>query len=131
MRLIHLLARCRQLIILYATAGGHTAEMLMLVEGMDKAFYTPRVYVAAETDKMSAKRAFSREQTWSGSQVIGYKQRWPGSTRRGGGIQLANCFGNKLSAALVCEEPKERWRILTACSIVVTSSCRSMLYQPL
>jgi hypothetical protein len=43
--------------------------MLMLVEGMDKAFYSPRVYVAAETDKMSAKRALSREQTWARSQV--------------------------------------------------------------
>lgn len=49
-------------------SGGHTAEMLMLVEGMDKAFYSPRVYVAAETDKMSAKRAVSREQSWAGSQ---------------------------------------------------------------
>jgi hypothetical protein len=43
--------------------------MLMLVEGMNKAFYSPRVYVAAETDKMSAKRALSREQSWTGSQV--------------------------------------------------------------
>lgn len=43
--------------------------MLMLVEGMDKSFYTPRVYVAAETDKMSATRALGREQTWAGSQV--------------------------------------------------------------
>lgn len=43
--------------------------MLMLVEGLDKDFYSPRVYVAAETDKMSAKRALSREQTWAGSQV--------------------------------------------------------------
>lgn len=41
----------------------------MLVEGLDKDFYSPRVYVAAETDKMSAKRALSREQTWAGSQV--------------------------------------------------------------
>jgi hypothetical protein len=43
--------------------------MLMLVAGMDKAFYCPRVYVAAETDKMSTKRALSREQTWADSQV--------------------------------------------------------------
>eukprot|EP00882_Tetradesmus_deserticola_P007634 GHRQ01008039.1.p1 GENE.GHRQ01008039.1~~GHRQ01008039.1.p1 ORF type:complete len:217 (+),score=68.08 GHRQ01008039.1:334-984(+) len=49
-------------------SGGHTAEMLMLVEGMDKKFYTPRVYVAAETDKMSSNRALSREQTWAGAQ---------------------------------------------------------------
>jgi hypothetical protein len=41
----------------------------MLVEGMDKATYSPRVYVAAKTDKMSANRALSREQTWAGSQV--------------------------------------------------------------
>lgn len=53
----------------YTNVGGHTAEMLTLVEGIDKAFYSPRVYVAAETDAMSAKRALSREQTWSQSQV--------------------------------------------------------------
>jgi hypothetical protein len=47
------------------TAGGHTAEMLMLVAGLDKAYYTPRVYVTAETDKMSAKRALTCEQDWA------------------------------------------------------------------
>eukprot|EP00878_Enallax_costatus_P014580 GHUV01015251.1.p1 GENE.GHUV01015251.1~~GHUV01015251.1.p1 ORF type:complete len:217 (+),score=14.91 GHUV01015251.1:265-915(+) len=49
-------------------AGGHTAEMLMLVEGLDKAYYSPRVYVAAETDAMSAKRALTRESTWAKAQ---------------------------------------------------------------
>ena len=53
----------------HSFVGGHTAEMLMLVEGMDKAFYSPRVYVVAETDAMSAKRALTREQTWAQSQV--------------------------------------------------------------
>jgi beta-1,4-N-acetylglucosaminyltransferase len=66
----------RELDIVYSNAGGHTAEMLMLVEGMDKAFYSPRVYVAAETDKMSAKRALSREQTWAGSQVRAQGNNW-------------------------------------------------------
>lgn len=50
-------------------AGGHTAEMLMLVSGLDKHYYSPRVYVVAETDKMSAKRALTREQEWSTQQV--------------------------------------------------------------
>eukprot|EP00879_Flechtneria_rotunda_P025794 GHRR01027441.1.p2 GENE.GHRR01027441.1~~GHRR01027441.1.p2 ORF type:complete len:104 (+),score=23.07 GHRR01027441.1:593-904(+) len=50
-------------------SGGHTAEMLMLVESMDKQFYNPRVYVVAETDKMSAKRALTQEQSWSSGQV--------------------------------------------------------------
>uniref|UniRef100_A0A383VRD0 UDP-N-acetylglucosamine transferase subunit ALG14 n=1 Tax=Tetradesmus obliquus TaxID=3088 RepID=A0A383VRD0_TETOB len=48
-------------------SGGHTAEMLMLLESMDRAFYCPRVYVAANTDHMSAARALSREQEWAGS----------------------------------------------------------------
>ena len=39
--------------------------MLMLVSGLDKQYYSPRVYVVAETDKMSAKRALSREQEWA------------------------------------------------------------------
>lgn len=46
-------------------AGGHTAEMLMLVASLDKQYYCPRVYVVAETDKMSAKRALTREQEWA------------------------------------------------------------------
>lgn len=41
----------------------------MLVSGLDKSFYTPRVYVVAETDKMSAKRALTREQEWTSAQV--------------------------------------------------------------
>jgi hypothetical protein len=43
--------------------------MLMLLESMDKAFYWPRVYVAANTDHMSATRALSREEVWAGSKV--------------------------------------------------------------
>jgi hypothetical protein len=45
--------------------------MLMLVSGLDKQYYSPRVYVVAETDKMSAKRALTREQEWSAQQVCG------------------------------------------------------------
>jgi hypothetical protein len=41
----------------------------MLMDSLDKSFYRPRVYVVAETDKMSAKRALGREQTWSSNQV--------------------------------------------------------------
>lgn len=33
-------------------AGGHTAEMLRLLASMDLTRYTPRDYVAAETDAM-------------------------------------------------------------------------------
>jgi hypothetical protein len=55
--------------LLSLPAGGHTAEMLMLVSGLDKQYYSPRVYVVAETDKMSAKRALTREQEWSAQQV--------------------------------------------------------------
>ena len=35
-------------------SGGHTAEMLRLVRGMDPALYSPRVYVKASTDTISA-----------------------------------------------------------------------------
>lgn len=48
-------------------AGGHTAEMLMMLEALDKAKYSPRVYVVAATDSMSQKKAESKEQTWAGS----------------------------------------------------------------
>jgi hypothetical protein len=39
--------------------------MLMLVASLEKQYYCPRVYVVAETDKMSAKRALTREQEWA------------------------------------------------------------------
>lgn len=41
----------------------------MLVDSMDPAFYSPRVYVVAETDTMSGKRALSRELARAGTQV--------------------------------------------------------------
>lgn len=44
--------------------------MLMLVSGLDKQYYSPRVYVVAETDKMSAKRALTREQEWAAAAVV-------------------------------------------------------------
>eukprot|EP00092_Neocalanus_flemingeri_P046248 GFUD01052010.1.p1 GENE.GFUD01052010.1~~GFUD01052010.1.p1 ORF type:complete len:208 (-),score=46.43 GFUD01052010.1:370-993(-) len=34
-------------------SGGHTAEMLKLVQTLDKAVYTPRTYFIAQTDKFS------------------------------------------------------------------------------
>jgi len=50
--------------------GGHTAEMLMMVEKLDKQHYSPRVYVAAATDRMSGTKALTKEQTWgAGSKV--------------------------------------------------------------
>ena len=42
---------CRTLIVV--GSGGHTAEMLRLLGGMNLENYTPRVYVIAEGDKMS------------------------------------------------------------------------------
>jgi hypothetical protein len=47
-------------------AGGHTAEMLMLVEKLDKVHYAPRVYVVAASDRMSGTRALTKEQGWGG-----------------------------------------------------------------
>lgn len=44
-----------------AHAGGHTAEMLRLVNSLDKQLYRPRVYVTAETDALSGKKAVEAE----------------------------------------------------------------------
>ena len=46
---------CKTLVVL--GSGGHTAEMLSLLTGMALANYQPRVYVAAEGDEMSVKKA--------------------------------------------------------------------------
>lgn len=45
---------CRTLIVI--GSGGHTAEMLRLLGGMDLENYAPRVYVIAEGDKMSTEK---------------------------------------------------------------------------
>lgn len=43
------------------TPGGHTAEMLKLVESLDKTQYSPRMYVVANTDPMSGQKADAME----------------------------------------------------------------------
>lgn len=45
-------------------SGGHTAEMLMLLDNLDKQLYSPRTYIVAETDAMSGSKANSREELW-------------------------------------------------------------------
>jgi beta-1,4-N-acetylglucosaminyltransferase len=42
-------------------AGGHTAEMLALLDKMDLKTYAPRCYVLADTDRLSAQKAKSLE----------------------------------------------------------------------
>lgn len=54
-------------------AGGHTAEMLMLVAKLDKQGYSPRCYVVAETDRMSGQKALKHEQGWQG-RVSGWER---------------------------------------------------------
>ena len=43
------------------SAGGHTAEMLTLVKGLDGARYYPRCYVAAATDRLGLQKAQQAE----------------------------------------------------------------------
>lgn len=51
-------------------SGGHTAEMMRLVESLDKTRYTPRAYVVAETDKMSGRKASDYENMLSDTKVV-------------------------------------------------------------
>ena len=46
-------------------SGGHTAEMLTLLQGMDAAMYAPRNYVVATTDSTSAQRVEAFEKSWA------------------------------------------------------------------
>ena len=41
--------------------GGHTAEMLRLLEGLDLQKFSPRTYVVARTDDTSVKRVKQME----------------------------------------------------------------------
>ena len=45
---------CKTLVIL--GSGGHTAEMLKLLSGVNLSNYNPRTYVVASTDRMSAEK---------------------------------------------------------------------------
>lgn len=45
-------------------SGGHTAEMLMLMDTLDKERYASRTYVVAATDPMSGPKALARERLW-------------------------------------------------------------------
>eukprot|EP00090_Calanus_glacialis_P024499 TRINITY_DN38066_c0_g1_i1.p1 TRINITY_DN38066_c0_g1~~TRINITY_DN38066_c0_g1_i1.p1 ORF type:complete len:211 (-),score=41.96 TRINITY_DN38066_c0_g1_i1:62-694(-) len=42
-------------------SGGHTAEMLKLVQTLDRQVYTPRTYFIAQTDKFSLKKLAESE----------------------------------------------------------------------
>jgi beta-1,4-N-acetylglucosaminyltransferase len=42
--------------------------MLVLLDHMDKSFYSPRVYVSAATDALSAGKAAARERRWAAEQ---------------------------------------------------------------
>ncbi|BDA47946.1 UDP-N-acetylglucosamine transferase subunit ALG14 homolog [Coccomyxa sp. Obi] len=60
----------RTLIVL--GSGGHTAELLALLEQMDPMRYSPRTYVVASTDRMGAQKARTFEaQKKSGFSVSG------------------------------------------------------------
>lgn len=58
---------CRTLVIL--GSGGHTAEMLKLLSGMNLSNYNPRTYVVASTDRMSANKVRVFEESVGSSTV--------------------------------------------------------------
>lgn len=51
-------------------AGGHTAEMLKLMDNLDKDKYSPRCYVVAATDAMSGNKAIRKEESWKTSAQV-------------------------------------------------------------
>lgn len=57
---INLQAICVQFI-----AGGHTAEMFKVLDGLNKSKYQPRIYVAAITDKLAPVKVQHHEQRWA------------------------------------------------------------------
>eukprot|EP01025_Chloroclados_australasicus_P024769 TRINITY_DN2484_c0_g1_i2.p1 TRINITY_DN2484_c0_g1~~TRINITY_DN2484_c0_g1_i2.p1 ORF type:complete len:222 (-),score=-1.70 TRINITY_DN2484_c0_g1_i2:58-723(-) len=46
-------------------SGGHTAEMFKLLQHFNKAKYTPRTYVAAQTDKLASSKVRQYELSWT------------------------------------------------------------------
>lgn len=47
---------CPTKVLIILGSGGHTAEMLRIVKHLDIKNYTPRVYIHAQTDKLSAEK---------------------------------------------------------------------------
>ncbi|KAH7442457.1 hypothetical protein KP509_03G089800 [Ceratopteris richardii] len=58
----------RTLIVL--GSGGHTAEMLNIINLLDKKRFFPRIYVAALTDNMSLPRAATMEEGFGSNSLL-------------------------------------------------------------
>ncbi|KAL5276797.1 ALG14 family protein [Megaselia abdita] len=51
-------------------SGGHTAEMMVVLNNLNKAFYSPRLYVVANTDKLSKEKVKQFEDSSSDHEVF-------------------------------------------------------------
>jgi Oligosaccharide biosynthesis protein Alg14 like len=80
---------------LFHPAGGHTAEMLMLMQKLNKAKYAPRIYVVAETDSLSAIKAADREKSWLQDQQVAtmYLLRFPPQGLNSFCLHVSGCHG--------------------------------------
>lgn len=56
--------------IIVLGSGGHTAEMLTLTRSLDPDRYTPRIYVVADTDKMSMNKVIEKEDSSEDYRII-------------------------------------------------------------
>jgi beta-1,4-N-acetylglucosaminyltransferase len=65
--------------VYFRRPGGHTAEMLALLRGMDLGDYTPRRYVVATTDAMSGPKAAALEQERTAAQRAPTEQQRSGA----------------------------------------------------
>jgi hypothetical protein len=63
--------------------------MLMMVEQLDKAHYSPRCYVVAATDRMSGTKALTKEQAWASSSSSNSTS--SGSSKASGGLSSFAC----------------------------------------
>eukprot|EP00048_Salpingoeca_helianthica_P004802 m.81124 g.81124 ORF g.81124 m.81124 type:complete len:214 (+) comp13354_c0_seq2:14-655(+) len=51
--------------LVFLGSGGHTTEMLRLLSGMDKEYFSPRIYVSSSTDLMSETHARAAEREYA------------------------------------------------------------------
>lgn len=56
--------------IIVLGSGGHTAEMMLMVKNLRTEVYSPRLYVVANTDKMSKEKVKEFEKSSSDHQVF-------------------------------------------------------------
>ncbi|CAG8768772.1 16129_t:CDS:2, partial [Acaulospora morrowiae] len=78
---------------IFLGSGGHTMEMIQLLEGVDfNSLYKPRIYIAAENDKLSYEKVQKFESRKGGVENVNFIVRFIPRSRRVGQSWMSTPF---------------------------------------